>query len=152
MSRTKRKISSQAQVREDKEDLIKMIEALKSVKESRDINLALEELTLSFYITGSIKRLFLIRSINDIIDFMENSIANKKKDVSLANADRSFHMGSVKKLSKNFSHMHLRVGKKKFIDKIKRNVDLNNVDNLYDIDYNEVPNLGKIKGAMWYFD
>lgn len=55
MSRTKRKISSQAQVREDKEDLIKMIEALKSVKESRDINLALEELTLSFYITGSIK-------------------------------------------------------------------------------------------------
>ena len=84
--------------------------------------------------------------------FIWQEIKIEQRYIKKLITDKSNWRGAAIRMTKEYSNMKSRSGKRNLVSTIMKNIDIHNVDDFNDVNYFEEPNLGSIKGAIWYFD
>lgn len=90
--------------------------------------------------------------IENIKKFILEEINKEKRHLKKLTADKRNWRGSAIRLTKEYSNMKSRSGKRDVINTVIKNVDLKDLDGFNDIPHFAEPKLGSIKGAIWIFD
>lgn len=90
--------------------------------------------------------------IENIKKFILEEINKEKIHLKKLTADKRNWRGSAIRLTKEYSNMKSRSGKRDVINTVIKNVDLKDLDGFNDIPHFAEPKLGSIKGAIWIFD
>lgn len=87
-----------------------------------------------------------------LMAILKEELIKATRNYRIVNSDRYNWFGGVKNEVKAYSHKQSRSGKRELTSKVLRKAELNNLDALYDELLFDEPNLGQIKGAIWFFD
>lgn len=87
-----------------------------------------------------------------IKEFIVSEIKSEERYLKKLTTDKRNWRGNTIRLTKEYSNMKSRSGKREVLNTILKNIDLKEIDSFVDINYFAEPKLGSIKGAIWNFD